>query len=146
ALQLLAELAHPKRREGKIQTRRQRPEDIALLRAADLVNANGAAIEISTTGLAYLAQRSRTHAAIDPFRTQHLDLTERVVQIGDAPVTVDQAESPLAWLARRNGRAGRALIEPVQFQAGERLRADFTRSQLMPRTTSNWSATVQDDR
>jgi hypothetical protein len=34
------------------------------------------------------------------------------------------------------------LIEPVQLQAGERLRAEFTRAHLMPRTTSNWSASV----
>ena len=36
---------------------------------------------------------------------------------------MDEAESPLAWLARRKGRDGRALIEPVQLLAGERLRA-----------------------
>ena len=53
---------------------------------------------------------------------------------------MDEAESPLAWLARRKGRDGRALIEPVQLLAGERLRAEFTRAQLMPRITSNWSA------
>ncbi len=35
-------------------------------------------------------------------------------------------ESPIAWLARRKARDGRALIEPAQLQAGERLRADFT--------------------
>jgi hypothetical protein len=34
------------------------------------------------------------------------------------------------------------LIEPVQFLAGERLRAEFTRANLMPRITSNWSAAV----
>jgi hypothetical protein len=36
------------------------------------------------------------------------------------------------------------LIEPVQLQAGERLRAEFTRAQMMPRTTSNWTAAVFD--
>jgi len=32
----------------------------------------------------------------------------------------------------------------VQLLAGERLRAEFTRAQLMPRITSNWSAAVAD--
>jgi hypothetical protein len=55
-------------------------------------------------------------------------------------VLVDQQESPLAWLARRRGRDGKALIGPHQLQAGERLRADFTMAHLMPRTTSNWDS------
>ncbi|MET3354591.1 UNVERIFIED_ORG: hypothetical protein ABID33_002507 [Xanthobacter viscosus] len=49
------------------------------------------------------------------------------------------AESPLAWLARRTGKDGRALVDPTQLAAGERLRADFTRAQLTPRVTSRWS-------
>ena len=83
-------------------------------------------------------------AGIDPLRAQHLDLGRRQIrgESGFSDVTVDEAESPLAWLARRKGRDGRALIEPVQLQAGERLRADFTRAHLMPRITSNWSASV----
>ncbi|MFS8035786.1 DUF6456 domain-containing protein [Xanthobacter sp. AM11] len=52
---------------------------------------------------------------------------------------VNLAESPLAWLARRAGKDGRALVDPTQFAAGERLRADFTRAQLTPRVTSRWS-------
>jgi hypothetical protein len=32
------------------------------------------------------------------------------------------------------------------LQAGERLRAEFTRAQLLPRTTSNWSAAISDGR
>src|SRR5207247_3231837 len=81
----------------------------------------------------HLAER----AGVERFRAQHLDLGERAVEteIGTASVTVDQAESPLAWLARRKGRDGRPLIEPVQLQAAERLRAEFTRAQLMPRLT-----------
>lgn len=86
--------------------------------------------------------------AVDPapdigaFRAQHLALGHREVTtgLGRARVTVDEAESPLVWLARRRGRDGRAMIAPHQLQAGERLRADFTRAHLMPRTTSNWSS------
>ena len=83
-------------------------------------------------------------AGIDPLRAQHLELSRRRIhnETGVSDVTVDEAESPLAWLARRKGRDGRTLIEPVQLLAGERLRAEFTRAHLMPRITSNWSASV----
>lgn len=79
---------------------------------------------------------------IDGFRAQHLTLGSRDIatERGSSRVTVDDAESPLVWLARRRGRDGQAMILPHQLQAGERLRADFTRAQLMPRTTSNWSS------
>ncbi|GLI20340.1 hypothetical protein GGQ86_002374 [Xanthobacter flavus] len=49
------------------------------------------------------------------------------------------AESPLCWLARRQGKDGRTLVDAAQLQAGERLRADFTRANLTPRVTSRWS-------
>jgi hypothetical protein len=85
---------------------------------------------------------------IDGYRGQHLDLAERQIttELGRANVTVDESESPLAWLARRRGRNGRALIEPHQFQAGERLRADFTCAHMMPRTTSNWASPISSGR
>jgi hypothetical protein len=38
------------------------------------------------------------------------------------------------------------LIEPHQLLAGERLRADFTRAHLMPRTTSNWESPIASGR
>ncbi len=38
------------------------------------------------------------------------------------------------------------MIAPHQLQAGERLRADFTRAHLMPRTTSNWSSPISSGR
>ncbi|MCJ8143795.1 DUF6456 domain-containing protein [Ancylobacter sp. A5.8] len=56
-----------------------------------------------------------------------------------AEVAVDLEESPLAWLASRRARDGRALIAPLQLLAGERLRADFTRAQMMPRMSADWS-------
>jgi hypothetical protein len=85
---------------------------------------------------------------IDPLRRRHLDVHERAIatEHGRATVTIDDNESPLAWLARRKGRDGRALIEAHQLQAGERLRADFTRAHLMPRTTSNWESPMSGGR
>jgi hypothetical protein len=85
---------------------------------------------------------------ISSFRGQHLALAERemVTDAGRTKVVVDENESPLVWLARRRGRSGRTMIEPHQLQAGERLRADFTRAHLMPRMTSNWSNPVRSNR
>jgi hypothetical protein len=81
---------------------------------------------------------------IDSFRAQHLRPRGDSIatEHGRAAVTRDDNESPLAWLARRRGRDGRPLIAPHQLQAGERLRADFTRAHLMPRTTSNWESPI----
>ncbi len=85
---------------------------------------------------------------IDSFRAQHLRLARRLVATpeGHADVMVDEAESPLAWLARRKGRDGQPLIHVVQFQAGERLRGDFTRAQMTPRVTSSWDPTIAQGR
>jgi hypothetical protein len=85
---------------------------------------------------------------VDTFRGQHMALAQRQIatEQGHINVTVDDAESPLAWLARRRGRDGRPMIEPHQLLAGERLRADFTRAHLMPRTTANWESPISSDR
>jgi len=99
---------------------------------------------VATLGKSARRTLASRGAQIDPFIGQHLTLARRTVDgpHGRADATVDDSESPLAWLARRKGRDGRPLIEPEQFQAGERLRLDFTRAQLMPRVTSNWNAAV----
>lgn len=49
-------------------------------------------------------------------------------------VTVNAAESPLGWLFSRG------LVSQRQFDAGERLRADWERAQLAPRITMAWDA------
>ncbi|MBE0705330.1 MAG: DNA replication protein [Afipia sp.] len=74
-------------------------------------------------------------------RAEHLTLASREVmtESGVARVMVNDSESPLAWLARRKGRDGHAMIGHNQFIAGEKLRADFTRGHLAPRVTSSWS-------
>jgi hypothetical protein len=57
-----------------------------------------------------------------------------------AAATFNDAESPIAWLRRRKDRDGEPMLSQVQFDAGERLRADFWFAQMTPRTTMNWSA------
>jgi hypothetical protein len=79
---------------------------------------------------------------IDHYRAQHLSLVDGAGPDTGVGTKFDESESPLIWLARRKGANGRALIEPHQLQAGERLRTDFTHAQMMPRTTANWHAPV----
>src|SRR4051812_16663409 len=87
-------------------------------------------------------ENGTSDGGVDAFRAQHLELAFReiVAEAGAVSVLVNDGESPLAWLARRKGRDGCAMISPTQFIAGERLRADFTRAHLAPRVTSDWSA------
>lgn len=47
-------------------------------------------------------------------------------------VTVNLAESPLAWLHARGH------LDERLFEAGERLRADYERAQLAPNVTMRW--------
>jgi hypothetical protein len=49
-------------------------------------------------------------------------------------VTINMAESPLGWLFARS------LVSQRQYDAGERLRADWERAQLAPRVTMAWDA------
>jgi len=55
--------------------------------------------------------------------------------------TRNETESPLGWMRARKDKAGNPLIDDFQFEAGERLRADFTMAQLSPRVTANWDFT-----
>lgn len=51
-------------------------------------------------------------------------------------VTVNVAESPVAWLAARGH------LDAAQLRAGERLRADYERAGLAARVTMRWDAAV----
>lgn len=53
-------------------------------------------------------------------------------------VTVNLAESPLAWLRSRG------LLDSRLFEAGERLRADYETAQIAPSTTMRWGTTRVD--
>jgi hypothetical protein len=120
--------------------------DITRLLQEDLLAVNGEKVEVTPVGRAYLARRGAAQSAsgLDPFLVQHIEPAARSIVLpeGRMQIQVNEAESPLAWLARRKGRDGQPLIASAQLLAGERLRAEFTRAELTPRVTSNWSGAV----
>lgn len=96
-----------------------------------------------------LARLTRAGAVdIDGFTAQHAELRDAVLMEEGEPrrVVLNDGESPLIWLHRRAGPDGAPMISAVQLAAGERLRLDLTRAQIMPRVTSNWSTAVASGR
>ncbi|MDJ1159062.1 DUF6456 domain-containing protein [Chelatococcus sp. SYSU_G07232] len=100
-------------------------------------------LAITEAGRARLARRDAPVPDLG-FLAQHRPLATRRVEVDGAAgtVRVDEAESPLAWLRRRRGRNGEALVDAAEFAAGERLRADLTLAGMLPRVTADWSATA----
>jgi hypothetical protein len=95
--------------------------------ASGVLVGDGGTLTLSDIGRARLR---RSLAGAEGYRAQHQerDATSVVDEEGALrQVTVDRGESPLSWLRHRRGRDGRPLIEAVEFEAGERLRADFER-------------------
>ena len=88
------------------------------------------------------AARHAAPAGVDPFLAQHKPLVAGEAGEERVRVLVDEAESPLAWLARRKGKDGAPLVDAACLEAGERLRRDLTIGAMLPRTTANWSAAV----
>jgi hypothetical protein len=107
------------------------------------LNSGRRRLRMNDVGRAHLARRAAGGA--DPFLAQHTVLTQARLAGGDAGfpihnvVVVDQSESPLAWLATRKGADGNPLIDAASFEAGERLRRDFTFAGMEPRMTADWS-------
>src|SRR3972149_4283671 len=97
---------------------------------------------------ARLLEGRRSGAEGDAFRGQHQlrTVSDREVDGARRRVLVNEAESPLGWLKSRKDRNGRPLITDHQYQAGERLRADYWFAHLSPRVTSTWSALAPSER
>jgi hypothetical protein len=107
----------------------------------DLLERSGGGVRLSASGASRLSRALERDA---PFLAQHRPLVRERVDVDGAAeaVLVDTAESPLAWLRRRRGKTGQALVAEHAFLAGEKLRSDYTQACLMPRITANWQAPV----
>lgn len=107
------------------------------LRAADLAAAmTGGRVVVTAPGLARL--RREQGGEVEPFRNQHLDVVRG--RGPNEPPLRDAGESPLAWMARRRDRDGRPMIDPVEYEAGERLRRDITQALMLPKMGADWTA------
>jgi Domain of unknown function (DUF6456) len=107
-----------------------------------LVEDGAGKLSLSAAGATFL---KRALATSDPFQNQHRDLDEIRIEAPDgltAVVTANLAESPLAQLMRRKTKDGRPFLAENEWRAGERLRSDYTRGQIMPRMGANWVASV----
>jgi hypothetical protein len=112
--------------------------------AADLAARAGTGrYAISEPGRAHLA-RSRSGPDGEGFRAQHLRLVagEVATETGPAKVTLNAAESPLAWLRRRKDRDGEPFLDAAAFEAGERLRRDLTFGGVLPSVSARWDGAV----
>ncbi len=87
----------------------------------------------------------RQLSATDNFQTQHQSRSLRVIDYEGMkqPAIVNDAESPLKWLASRKDKSGARLLTAFQLEAGERIRADYQFAGLAARVTASWSPTAQ---
>jgi len=95
--------------------------------------------DLSDIGNAFLR---RGLAGSDPFARQHQELEPKTIKGANGirhHVMVNAAETPLGWLRNRKGSDGKALISEAEFEAGERLRTDFTKAGLTSKVTADWS-------
>jgi len=108
-------------------------ELVAFLRRKHLVEPRDNGFELSEVGRDWLLGGS------DALPAQHGVLETRLIKDDrgrDCYVVVNAAESPIALLRRRG------LIGSIEFEAGERLRRDFTLAQLTPRLGVDYASPV----
>ncbi len=121
------------------------PEVIAIAEHAGLIVVEAGKHRILPAGAAWLRRRL---SGGDGFQEQHRVLASREIKINGVrhQLTVNHLESPLAWLRQRRDRDGQTIISEPQFEAGERLRADFEHGGLSPRVTASWDGLSANER
>lgn len=111
---------------------------LALLASRGVLTRTSHSIALSAEG----ASLARQMASSVRDAKRDVDLVSVETSSGPAIVLANLSESPLAQLARRKGKDGRPFLTGGEYEAGERLRFDYTRGRIMPRLGANWSASV----
>lgn len=112
---------------------------VADLKRRDLVREDGDTLALTAAGQGWSARAARPDMPNRMLAERSLprDGEAAPSASGAVPrrvrsVTVNLAESPLGWLKARG------LVSARQFDAGERLRADWEMAGLAPRVTMRW--------
>jgi len=110
-----------------------------------LLKSHNARVELTPLGAKRL-KRMMTATGNDPdgFAGQHRNTGQREIRIGNDmhAVTINANESPLTRLRKRQDGHGRPWINDAAYEAGERLRRDFTIGGLMQKVTASWDAAI----
>ncbi len=118
---------------------------VSALARSGLIARNADRIELTRDGV---SRARRLKSVVEPFREQHAPVETIPIadQDGWTLVHLNTAESPLAQLVRRKDADGAAFLTEAEFDAGEKLRADYTMGQIMPRVGANWEAPISRSR
>lgn len=106
---------------------------VATLHRRDMVRAVGDRLALTGRGRRWLdREQAGPRLLADRPHPDEGRARGGAVTAGPRRVTVNLAESPLGWLKARG------LVDGRQFEAGERLRADWTMAGMGPRVTMRW--------
>jgi hypothetical protein len=83
-----------------------------------------------------------TDAGHNLMPANHSNRDHQITLVENDLTAVNKDESPLSTLANRKLADGTSFLQLNEFEAGERIRVDFTHSMLMPRTSANWQTSV----
>lgn len=117
---------------------------IEMMVGNSLIEAGGGTLTLTPAGRALDA--SPRSADVVPEGIGDLALIVVNDGSGRQQTMVDLSESPLAQISRHRTRDGRPFLDVGEVNAGERLRSDYTRGQIMPRLGANWIASVASGR
>lgn len=112
---------------------------IRAARARGLLEGDDSALHLTEAGRAAL--RRLLSDPDSAWQDQHRDLVRRTDAEGET-MLVNTLESPLAALARIKDRNGKRWLSDEMVAAGDRLRADFDRGQLMPGVSQRWEPVI----
>jgi hypothetical protein len=127
-------------RDGQ-RTTRVSPQAMSSLVRQGLLKRDGQIVGLTKEGF---ARARRLRSETEPFRDQHMEVELKAIDGPDgwATVSINMAESPLAQLMRRKTADGTSFLTASEFAAGEKLRADYMRGQMMPQLGANWEAPI----
>lgn len=113
---------------------------VAVALKQGLAVVEGARYAITEKGRRCLAAMKQQEC--DALGARAIEVATKVLADDDGirSLAVNAAESPLAQLARRKDRHGGRFLSTREFEAGERLRADYERACIVPRIGMNWSS------